>query len=61
MTTIAPANPQVALAEAQAKLAADQAAKAAANIITADQLAVTQATKAAATSTDSTGLVNITV
>jgi hypothetical protein len=35
--------------------------KAAANIITADQLAVTQATKAAATSTDSTGLVNITV
>ncbi len=61
MTTVTAANPQVALAEAQAKLAADQAAKAAANIITTDQLAVTEATKAAETSTQNTGLVNITV
>jgi hypothetical protein len=61
MTTVTTANPQTALAEAQAKLAADQAAKAAANITTADQLAVTQAAKAAETSTANTGLVNITV
>ncbi len=48
-------------APAQAKLAADRAAKAAANIITADRLAVTQAAKAAEISTQSTGLVKITV
>jgi hypothetical protein len=52
------ADPQFALAKAQAKLAADQAAKAAQDIIAADQLAVAQAAKA---ETQSTGLVDITV
>ena len=60
MTTVSAANPQVVLAEAQAKLAADQAAKAAADIIPADQTAVTQAEKAETSSTQTTGLVNIT-
>lgn len=60
MTTIGAANPQVALAEAQAKLAADQAARSATDIITADQLAVTQAEKAETSSPQGGGLVNIT-
>jgi hypothetical protein len=60
MTTISSANPQTTLAQAQAKLAADQAAKAAADVITSDQTAVTVAEKAETSSPQSTGLVNIT-
>jgi hypothetical protein len=54
-------SPQVALAEAQQKLAADQAAKAAAATIAADQAAVAKATRAETTApSSSTGLVNLT-
>ena len=60
MTTISAANPQVALAKAQAKLAADQAAKAAADIIKADQVTVAQDEKAETSLPQSTGPVNIT-
>jgi hypothetical protein len=57
MTTISGSNSQTAVVQAEAKLAADQAAKAAAAIIKADQLAVTEATKAETQS--SSGLVDI--
>jgi hypothetical protein len=60
MATISSANPQATLTQAQAKLAADQAAKAAADIITSDQTAVTQAEKAETSSPQSAGLINIT-
>ncbi len=56
-------NPQVALAEAQQKLTADQAAKAAAASIATDQAAVAKATRTETTapsSSSSTGLVNLT-
>jgi hypothetical protein len=59
MTSISSVNSQVALAEAQAKLAADQAAKAAAAIIQSDQAAVAEAQKAETPSPQSAGLVNV--
>jgi hypothetical protein len=58
MTSIGSSNSQAAVVQAEAKLAADQAAKAAAAIIKADQLAVTEATKAETQA--SSGLVDIT-
>ncbi len=64
MASISSVNPQVALAVAQAKLEADQAAKAAAAVIASDQATVAQDTKAADTtssSASSTGLVNLSV
>jgi hypothetical protein len=59
MTSISSVNSQVALAEAQAKLAADQAAKAAAAIIQSDQVAVAEAQKDETSPPQSAGLVNV--
>lgn len=58
MTTISGSNSQTAVVQAEAKLATDQAAKAAAATIQADQLAVTEAIKAETQT--SSGLVDIT-
>jgi hypothetical protein len=56
MTAISTSNTPSTLAQALAKLAADEAAKAAAKVITADQSEVAQLEKSQTSSTQGTGV-----